>query len=396
MRALTSLARLHLDAGQSGLALAVAHEALRELEDVLGYLGEEEGAFARSAHEDLFAVGALAAVRLGSPGEVLEFLERGRAGALLDSLDKREVLRWKERSLPADLLRDDLGAQAAVQEARRAYDRAQGTGDRGEIRARAAGLDDANDRLREVASRMQRETKQQAEYFYPRAKPMEDVEAALSDGQALVLYGLARDRAFALVLRPDGESIVDLGERQPVEAACAELDASAPGDDPGPALDRLRSLLVAPLGLPSEVESVLVSPEGALCYLPYGALFDRAVALSPSGTAHALLLGEERGKGEGVLALGDPDYGGVSEGARAVYFRSRPLAPLPATRSEAEAVGTTTLLGLGPARRDCAPPCRRSAVARRPLRLPRARRRRPADAVRRWRSRRRTRTTTGS
>ena len=64
-----------------------------------------------------------------------------------------------------------------------------------------------------------------------------------------------------------------------------------------------------------------------------------------SGTTHVLLLDEERGKGEGVLALGDPDYAGISEGARAIYFRGRTLAPLAATRPEVEKIGSTKLLG---------------------------------------------------
>ncbi|MDH3590833.1 MAG: CHAT domain-containing protein, partial [Planctomycetota bacterium] len=57
------------------------------------------------------------------------------------------------------------------------------------------------------------------------------------------------------------------------------------------------------------------------------------------------LLNEKRAKGEGILALGDPEYTGASKGAQAIYYRGRTLSPLPATRKEAEAIGTTTLLG---------------------------------------------------
>ena len=54
-------------------------------------------------------------------------------------------------------------------------------------------------------------------------------------------------------------------------------------------------------------------------------------------------IGEQRG--EGVLALGAPDYGGISEGAQAIYYRGKTLSPLPASRKEVEAIGTTTLVG---------------------------------------------------
>ena len=43
--------------------------------------------------------------------------------------------------------------------------------------------------------------------------------------------------------------------------------------------------------------------------------------------------------------LGEPDYAGVSKGARAIYYRGGALSPLPATRKEVERVGTTRLLG---------------------------------------------------
>jgi CHAT domain-containing protein len=104
---------------------------------------------------------------------------------------------------------------------------------------------------------------------------------------------------------------------------------------------------VDPLRLPASETTVLVSPEGPLCYLPWGALLPgRAVALTPSGTTHVLLRDEERGVGEGVLALGDPEYPAAPEdGALAVQTRGRRLLRLAATRDEATAAGDVVLLG---------------------------------------------------
>jgi CHAT domain-containing protein len=93
------------------------------------------------------------------------------------------------------------------------------------------------------------------------------------------------------------------------------------------------------------VKRVLVSPDGALCFLPWGALWDRPVAVTPSGSTHALLREEQSEPGVGVLALGDPDYAGVEPGALATYYRGKPLAALPATRAEAQRVGTLALVG---------------------------------------------------
>jgi CHAT domain-containing protein len=43
--------------------------------------------------------------------------------------------------------------------------------------------------------------------------------------------------------------------------------------------------------------------------------------------------------------LGDPDYAGADAGATAIYVRGRALARLPASRTEAQAIGTTVLVG---------------------------------------------------
>jgi CHAT domain-containing protein len=104
--------------------------------------------------------------------------------------------------------------------------------------------------------------------------------------------------------------------------------------------------LAEPLDLPDGIETVLVSPDGPLCYLPWGALFPkRSVAVTPSATTHLLLLAEERARGEGVLAVGDPDYSSADAGALSVYRPGRGLVSLPGTRAEAEAVGDMVLLG---------------------------------------------------
>jgi hypothetical protein len=344
------LARLQLTIGNSARALAAAQKGLTATEKLLGGLGQEQGATARAQHASLFAVGALAAAREEDAAEALTFLESGRAGALLDTLDKREALRWKAESLSPELLRLDQESQATERRARHAYDLVVRRGNRKERRAARQALNDAIEAVHDVAGRIQRELKQPAYLFYPRAKTIEDIEEALEDHQALVLYGLCKvgdgfDEALALVLRPNGERVVSLGKTSDLTEACEALEASGPGAHPAAALDTLRKLLVEPLKLEEDVSQVLISPEGPLCYVPFGALFDQTVAMTPSGTTHVLLLDEERAKGDGILALGDPDYAGVSKGAQAIYYGGHTLSPLPATRKEVEAIGTTTLLG---------------------------------------------------
>ena len=345
VRALIGLARVHLRGGDASQSLRYSDAVLRELEGLLGGLGEEHGALARGRFARPFDVGVVAALQEERLSDAVRFLESGRAGALLDTLDKRETLHWMEEALPDELRRADDEARSAEMAARRAFDAALRIGKRKETRTAREQLDKARDRVRIVAGRIQRELKSQADLFYFRAETIDSIRGSLRANEALVLLGLVESHAVAVVLRTDGARVVRLGSAVKLAAACDALDATDPAVDVDPALDQLRKLVVEPLKLGKDVTQVIVSPEGPLCYLPFGALFDKSIAVTPSGTTHVLLREEHTETGKGVLALGDPDYAGVSKGAQAVYFRGRALSPLPASRKEAEAVGTTSLLG---------------------------------------------------
>ncbi len=343
--ALMSLAFLHLKAGDSARAASRAREARDQLETMVRGLDEEQSAGSRAGYSQLFAAGALASARENDLPEVLTFLESGRAGALLDALDRREGLRWKAESLPPALLRLDEEARQTQKSAQRAYDRALERGDRRKTRSARQALDAATEAVGAVTGRIQRDLKQRAGLFYPHAETIEDVQAALDEDQALVIYGLCVEEVLALVLRRDGQRVVYLGPQDRMAAAHAELKLDEPAGDPSEALATLRKLLVEPLKLDAGVQQVMLSPEGPLCYMPFAALFDQPVALTASATTHVLLLEEEREAGAGILAIGHPDYSGVSDGAKAVYHRGRALAPLPATEREVKTIGSTPLLG---------------------------------------------------
>jgi CHAT domain-containing protein len=82
--------------------------------------------------------------------------------------------------------------------------------------------------------------------------------------------------------------------------------------------------------------------------VPFAVLMpDVDVAYEPSGTTYRLLLEEGGARGEGILALGDPDYRTRIDGRAVATVRGGlRLLPLSATREEATAVGTVTLLGV--------------------------------------------------
>jgi tetratricopeptide (TPR) repeat protein len=354
---LTTMARVHLGMGNGPQALRDALRGLPILEKILGGLAEDESATARGGLTDLFGVGTLAASRLPDAAQMTAFLESGRAGALLETLGGRQAMAWRE--IPEELRAGEATARAAERKARFDYDRALRGGDLDAIRRTGKALDEAFDLERESVARIQREAKRAAGLLYPRAATMEEIQGWLDPGEVLVLYGLCLGEALALVLAQDSEKIVNLGKAADVVAACETLRpgegdevrglrvapaGAVAGADGAPPLAKLKALLVDPLGLPAAAETVLVSPEGALNYVPWAALFDVPVSCVPSGTTLALLRDEQREPGKGVLALGDPDYGSSDAGAVVAYGGSA-LAPLPGTKEEAQAVGDVVLLG---------------------------------------------------
>lgn len=83
---------------------------------------------------------------------------------------------------------------------------------------------------------------------------------------------------------------------------------------------------------------------------------ERELAYVPSGSVYRSILEARDVRGEGILALGDPDYDAAAGRTRSSSFYGK-LARLPETKAEAEAVGDVRLLGAA----------RRKQASRRPL-----------------------------
>lgn len=361
LRALASLAEIQLQSGHADLAIASAKEAIAQAPRLFGGLADEEGATARDFAAEAFSVGARAARAAGDTPALAYFLESGRAGALAEALGGREALRAV--AVPRALRDEEARARAAEAVATRRSIDAVGKGDLADVRARAAELDAARLGRQEVLERVQRESKSVANVAYLAADSLDAVRGRLGGGDALVLYELLPEESMALVVTPAGARVVALGATAAIEDAANLVEVYETAADPTAALARLRALVIDPLGLGDSVTRLLVSPDGALSYLPLSMLVgDRDLAYVPSGTTYGLLLDDRARRGEGVLALGDPAYDGKPD-AEAAQLMSRGgrLVRLPATADEAKAVGDVVLLG-----RDATEEGLRSALARRP------------------------------
>ncbi len=340
---LSTLTLTHLEMNNPKLALEVAERALREMEHLLGGLSEVAAARVRTQRASIYELGALAAARIGVAGKVMKFLEAGRAGSLLESLGGRDALRFVE--LPGALRQAEADARIAEAKAAARYRRALRAGELAELRVAKKALVDATDRLRDVVAKIQRTAKAQAGLVYPRPLGLTEIQRHLRPNQVLVLYGFCAETTIAVVFDLDWVRAINLGPAARVDDAFKALGRVEARKDVGPALGRLRELLVTPLKLPGATTEVLVSPAGPLCYVPFGALFDQTVALTPSASTHALLSTERRRGAKGVLALGDPSYGAQAGGSGGVYTRGDRLFALPATRVEVQKVGDLVLLG---------------------------------------------------
>jgi len=370
--ALHRLAAVRLHAGDAGRAIESAHKAVSLLKTLVGGLGEEQGARARGQFTSLFATGLAAAAKAGDAPEAAFFLESGRAGTMLESLDARDSLR--HAAIPEELRLAEAAARSGEARALKAYTKAQDGADLAAIRARDEELKAARAKVTEVVERIQREAKKEAHLWYPVATPVEDIQGFLAPGEALVLYGLAEkdDDAYALVLTHGEARIVGLGKSSAIVAACEALDATDPGSDPTTALAALRDLLIKPLGLGKETKRLLVSPDGPLSYVPFVALApDLVVAYESSGSTYGVLREEKDKRGEQVLALADADYTAKFDpialdvyaplaAVRTSATRGGRLAPLPGTREEATAVADVKLFG-----KDASEPGLRGALAKR-------------------------------
>ena len=331
--------------GDYAKAVAFARRAVVQLGTVVGGLGAEAGAGAREPRAFIYDVGARAALVQGDPSELSFFLESGRAGALLEGLKARQTL-WAAAVSPK-LRAEEAKVRAAEANATKALRAAMRAGNRAEIRARRAEVEAAQEKVSGVIARIQRDAKAGASLIFPQAATLDEIRGTLAAGDALVLYGVFEIEACALVVTKAEARIVSLGKSARIEEAVKALHLDSEKSDPAAALAALSKLVLEPLALPKATTRLLVSPAGALASVPFAALAPtRTISYVPSGTTYRLLREEQGQRGEGVLALGDPDYGTKIDARAITVMRGGfDLVPLPGTRVEANALGTKVLLG---------------------------------------------------
>ncbi len=379
--ALAVKARTRIAAGDPDAAIEIAKSGAAVVDRLFTGLGAAQAGAARETVAPVFEVGALAAVRVADATELSYFVESGRAGALMETLGVRE--RVQRAAVPPSLLAEREALRATEKAAATAYAATLAGDDLAATRRARSELDAVRAKGLDLAARIERSTKREESWDH-RGATLEEIQGHLSPGEAFVAFVLPNPDAAALVVTAGSARVVRLGLTSDVVAACEALHASDPDEDASAALAHLEEVVVKPLGLGADITTLLLSPEGPLCYVPFSALMrGRDVVFVPSGTTFTYLLDSREPPGTQVLALGDPDYvSGGSSAAGAVFGATRDgvpapapapvptpqpdvrggrLVPLPETRVEAKAVGDVLLLG-----REATEAGLRHAIATRP------------------------------
>ena len=373
--ALVLRARLRLAAGDPAGAEADAREALQGRLRLEGGLGETESMGLRETAREASDRGLRAILAGdGAGGKPLPpsaaasaswFAEGGRAMALAGVVGNREALL--AASVSAEALDEEGTALLRLAEKRAILVRlaSAASPSREAVEGARRALTEAEGGFRAARARMERESRRAAGIALPAPRSLPGIVAALGSGEALLLYQVdARDgRLLALLLSGRGAWLRDLG---PAAAVLGDAEgwlraASAEGGDEEGAARSLYDALLRPLEPHLEgTTRLLVSPDAALSFLPFGALLRSGeaggrralerfeISCVPSGTVLADLREEVRGRppGVGALGLGDPVYGPVGPGGppvaaartRGDLYRFGTMERIPATGDEARSV----------------------------------------------------------
>lgn len=328
---------------------AAAADRVRSATALTFQVGSGLDTVAAAYRREVYDVTLLAAIDVATqvrdPELLLSVVERGTGMVLARALGSREAIEGA--TVAQELLQALNLARHEQSQAAAAVQRATASKKLAKVREARAVLAEKNAALDQVSARYRREASAAASVVDPQPLTISETAAALSPGEVMIHLIPRTTGVAALLIRKSGSSVVTLDDgTELMECVDRVLLPTDPYVNEA-VLPELRRRMSNPLGLREEDRTLLISPRGRMAFLPFGALFpSREVALVASATVHGLLRADRDLRGEGVLAVGDPDYGGVDSAVAAARGVERGrLAPLPGTRVEAKAVGTRVLLG---------------------------------------------------
>jgi CHAT domain-containing protein/Tfp pilus assembly protein PilF len=310
-----SLAQVLSELGNAERAAALYEEAIRALETQTGHLsGDQElRSKYRADHENYYWDYIVTLVGQGRTAEAFKVVERFRAHNLLETLIEAKVnldngvdpgLLAEERSVQFQLAaaidqRARMGGRSAVEKELRDIDK------------RIADLSDRRD---SVELQLRTVYPAYAELKQPPTFECSDVQHLLLDRDTILLeYVLGDPQSYLFVVSSNDVTVDTLPTRSVIETEATRVyrslqdqHRSTADEPPARRDDRLRTahlryrrsaaalsrMLLSPIGSSIKGKRLLIVGDGALNYLPFGALFDPA-ELNHEGSPKPLVVDHE-------------------------------------------------------------------------------------------------------
>lgn len=300
------LARTERRAGDPRRALDLLERGVEILETVRAQVVDVElrTAFLAS-RQDIYELrtDTLMALHREQPGQGYDALalranEQARARGLIDILAEAGADVRKEAS-PAQVERERrLLADIEALDKRR-LELLDG-GDPGELAEIGRRLESALGEHRQAEADLRASSPRYSGLVRPQPLSVDEIRREVLDGRALLLeYALGEEGSFLWAVGPDTLRSFDLPPRPRIEKAARRWydalkvhpgDGAVPEAEAREAADELGAMLLGPVaGLLSD-QPLLIVADGALQYLPFGALPMPPAPASPAGSRRALVI----------------------------------------------------------------------------------------------------------
>lgn len=292
---------------QRRLASGLSEEQVASARDgfAITPLGQDE-----DSRADLFELGLRMAHELGDAERMFGLVESSRALGFLESYTGLGALRRRGISATEREVEERVRREEAL--ARFAFERARRRGNLQRIQSTTKALRAAMARTAERLADAERRAKALTDAIHPRAARVAEVQAALGPRDAFASFAVFADAIHVILVKPDGKPTLHaLGPLAPVSQAAEALHAGIENHDAASkaAFDALGRLLVAPLGKAAGAGRLLISPDGPLHGVPFGALMAACeVTQVPSASAWLALRRKHAKPAQGVLGVGAPTY----------------------------------------------------------------------------------------
>jgi CHAT domain-containing protein len=349
------LARALAGLGRTDEALAASREAVRNVEEIRGELGE---AGLRSGYfedkQGMYYLAVQLALETQHPEEAFELAERSRSRSFLDLLGSQTPL---SKGRTRALVEEEVRLRARLAEAQ-----AQEAAEEGEPAAAPAAAEALDRDYKAFLDRVRKENREQASLMAVEPVTLAEIQGLLPEGTTLVEYlvvdsGVTAwvvDRSQVKVVRLPGDRSSLITQVRQFRSAITKL---APISNVQAQAVALYRRLLEPLRPEIRGDRVVFVPHGVLHYLPFTALRspagrwvveDFAVSTLPSASVLRYLTDKGAGASTRALVIGNPDLGidlnlpWAEREARMVGQREREATVL--VRGEATEVKVKTLL----------------------------------------------------